>query len=72
MDGRENFRLRASANRAEALYPVDLTHLCLKHNSCLVEGVSWKVLRWSGLCILSTMWASITKHPGAEHIALVS
>jgi len=40
MHRRTNCRLRASANRAEALYTVDLTHLCLNRNSCLVEGVS--------------------------------
>jgi len=40
MQGRTNCRLRASANRAEALCPVDLTHLCLNRNGCLVEGVS--------------------------------
>ena len=43
MHGRENCRLRASANRAEVLYPVDITHLCLNHNSCVVEGVTWKI-----------------------------
>ena len=38
----KNCRLRASANRAVALYPFDLTHLCLNLNSCLVEEESWK------------------------------
>jgi len=40
MQGRENCRLFASANRAKALYPVDLTHVSLNHNICTVEGVS--------------------------------
>jgi hypothetical protein len=43
MQRRTNCRMRASANRAEALCPVDLTHLCLKYNSCLVQGESWMV-----------------------------
>jgi len=40
---RENCRLRASANRAEALCPVDLTHLKLNQNNFLLEGRSWKM-----------------------------
>jgi len=40
MHGREKCQLRASANRAEALYLVDVTHLCVNHNSFLVVGMS--------------------------------